>query len=149
MQAHDLLRLLHQHEAEIVKMIQSGAGWEIALQAALWNWVIELGGFSAGRELPYGAAAGDRRRLDLGIGDGGGGRAAVELKVESAAEAGKGLAAAMNADLAKIRDYAAAPNKWVVVIAYTSKSAQALIDSGKLTNFIQGTNVFFGLSKPR
>lgn len=121
----DIVNMLIIDRSHIAQAISTGAAWEIWQQVELVV-LLRLRGDSAAREVPYPAPFA-AQSLDVLAGDANGSYA-IELKVESATNAGAALLPAAQQDMVKIQNYQA-PNlqaRWVVAIAYSGVARNAL-----------------------
>lgn len=122
---NDVINMLIIERSRIAQAVSTGAAWEIWQQVELVV-LLRLRGCNAGREVPYPPPY-NAQSLDVLAGDAGGSYA-IELKVESATNAGTALLPAAQQDMAKIQNYHA-PNlsaRWVVAIAYSDVARKAL-----------------------
>jgi hypothetical protein len=121
---HDLVNLIYGDGPRIVDAISTGAGWEIWMQVEL-ALILRAAGLQAAREVPY--STGSSYLLDV-IARDGAGTYAMELKVESATNAGAAIVAGINRDRAKLLSYPPqVPGaRWAVGIAYSAAATQAL-----------------------
>ena len=120
-----LQNLIFADSARIIQAITTGAAWEIWMQVEL-VLILRAGGLQAAREVPY-PPPNANLSLDL-ISQDNAGRYAIELKVESANNAGAGIMNGINTDRAKIALYPQ-PNpgaRWVVGIGYSVAAVQAM-----------------------
>ncbi len=125
MNNNDLANAIIVDRLRIVRAITTGAAWEIWMQVELAILLIERG-LSVAREVPY-PAPNASLSLDL-LAEDSAGRYAIELKVESATNAGTRLLTAAVADMTKIQKYPA-PHpgaRWVIAIGYSSAARKAL-----------------------
>lgn len=107
----------------IATAIASGAGWEIWMQVELYLLLV-ANGLSAARELPY-PPPHATRRLDIRCTDTAGSYA-IELKAESATNAGAAIMAGVASDAAKIGSYAGVTSRWVVAVGYSAVALHAM-----------------------
>ncbi|PYS51618.1 MAG: hypothetical protein DMF68_03780 [Acidobacteria bacterium] len=123
--ADALLELILSNHEDISQAIQTGAAWEIWKQVQL-SIKLRQRGLAVVREASYG----DGTSLDLLVRDANATTVAIELKVESATNAGRKLATDVRNDLSKINNYGAVAvnEKWVVGIGYSSAARSALSD---------------------
>lgn len=120
-----LQNLIFGDSARIVDAITTGAAWEIWMQVEL-VLILRQSGRQAARELPYPPPY-QNLRLDCGAQDNQG-MYAIEMKVESANNAGAAIVNALNADRLKLANYTQ-PNpgaRWVVGIGYSQAAVNAL-----------------------
>ncbi len=115
-----LLYLL-MHESEIIaNAISIGAQWEVWMQVE-FAIIVRKTGLGVARELPY-PPPNQSQKVDCAIRDGEK-IIAIELKVESATNAGQAaglpIETAIENDIAKIRHFTTASDKWVIGIAYS------------------------------
>lgn len=111
--------------ARIVEAITTGAAWEIWMQVEL-VLILRQANIQAAREVSY-PPPHQNLRLDC-IAQDNQGRYAIEMKVESANNAGAQIVNALNADRLKIANYPQ-PNpgaRWVVGIGYSVAAVNAL-----------------------
>ena len=123
----DLQNLILGDAQRIAEAIATGAGWEIWMQVEL-TLRLRAAGVQAAREVPYPPPYGNLT-LDI-IAQDTFGLYAIELKVESATNAGAAIIRGINEDRAKISHYPP-PNpgaRWVVGIAYSFAALQALYE---------------------
>jgi hypothetical protein len=109
----------------IVAAITTGAGWEIWMQVEL-TILLRANNIQAAREVPYPPPNGNLT-LDV-IAQDNAGIYAIELKVESATNAGAAIINAINQDRQKITLYPQ-PNpgaRWVVGIGYSNAALVAM-----------------------
>jgi hypothetical protein len=123
---HDLINLIYGDGPRIVEAISTGAGWEIWMQVEL-GLILRAAGKQVAREVPYPPPTANYI-LDLLAGDPAG-TYAIELKVESATNAGAAIVPSINRDRTKLLNYPPqVPGaRWVVGIAYSFAATQALI----------------------
>lgn len=127
MHDNELANAIIIDSVRITKAITTGAAWEIWMQVELAVLLVERG-LQVAREVPY-PPPNATLELDL-LAQDGAGRYAIELKVESATNAGKLLLTAARADMTKIQEYSA-PHpgaRWVVAIGYSAVARKALSD---------------------
>jgi hypothetical protein len=118
---------LLRDEQRIVNAIGVGAGWEVWMQVEL-AVVLRERGLQVAREVPYDPPALPRRILDALASDAAG-RYAIELKVESATNAGAAVMQGVLADRVKLGYYTpAVGNRWATGIAY-SDTAKHLFEA--------------------
>ena len=118
----DLQKAVLADGSRFESAIVAGAGWEIWAQIELFILGKNLGSQVA-REVPYPAG---NLSLDLLLRDKADNSVhAVELKVESATNAGSAIVAALKSDIAKLAAYAlpagqGSVTKWAIAIAYSA-----------------------------
>jgi len=141
MNNQDLSNMILADQAQIIQAISTGAAWEIWMQVQLIN-LLQQAGAQAAREVPY-PPPHDNLRLDVFAQDDQG-RYAIELKVESADNAGAAVLASARQDIAKIANYPASnPGaRWVVAIGYSAAALHALggFANNPANNAILNTN---------
>jgi len=110
----------------IVEAIQTGAAWEVWMQVEL-VLILRAAGLQAAREVPYPPPNG-QLLLDVIAQDNAGGYA-IELKVESAHNAGPFVMIGVNADRQKLMLYPQpAPGaRWAVGICYSNVAVQSMV----------------------
>ena len=120
-----LRNLITNDSARIVQAISTGAGWEVWMQVEL-VLILRANGVQAAREVPYPPPS--AFSLDV-IAQDAAGTYAIELKVESANNAGALMINGINADRVKIAQYPAQnPGaRWVVGLCYSNAAVQALV----------------------
>lgn len=122
---NDMSNLILADDARIVEAIATGAAWEIWMQVELCI-LIRQSGRQAAREVPY-PPPNQAQRLDT-LAQDGQGQYAIELKVESAHNAGANIMNGVHQDIVKIANYPA-PNpgeRWVIGIGYSAHARNAL-----------------------
>ena len=108
----------------IVLAITTGAAWEIWMQVEL-AILMRQNNIQAARETPY-PPPNQASLLDL-LAQDDTGIYAIEMKVESANNAGTALMTAINSDRAKLANYLPNPGtRWVVGIGYSSAALNAM-----------------------
>lgn len=120
-----LQNLIFGDAARIVQAITTGAAWEIWMQVEL-VLILRAGGLQAAREVPY-PPPNANLSLDV-ISQDQAGVYAIELKVESANNAGAAIINGINTDRAKIALYPQ-PHpgfRWVVGIGYSVPAVRAM-----------------------
>jgi hypothetical protein len=120
-----LQALIFGDAVRIVEAISTGAAWEIWMQVEL-VLILRAANVQAAREVPY-PPPNQQLTLDV-IAQDAVGRYAIELKVESATNAGGAIIGSINADRAKLLYYPQ-PNpgaRWVVGIGYSAAAVQAM-----------------------
>src|SRR5262245_16533935 len=128
----EFLELILADTSRIVSAISVGAAWEVWMQVEL-AILLRNDGKQVAREVPYPRPF-DSLMLDLLAQDSGGDRYAIELKCESATNAGtaagRPLMTALQQDAAKIRNYdvESLAAKWAVGIAYSSFAKSRFTD---------------------
>lgn len=122
----NLSTLILNDSPRIVEAISSGAAWELWMQVEMLILFRQIGGTSASREIPY-PAPNNRLTLDFGVQDAQG-YYAIELKVESATNAGRALVQNVLTDVAKLRNYAGPVplTRWAVAIGYSAEARNAM-----------------------
>lgn len=129
----ELLELILSDTTRITTAISTGAQWEIWMQVEL-SILLKNAGMQVAREVPYPRPY-DSMVLDILTQDKQGARYAIELKAESATNAGfaagQAIMTALQADAAKIKNYevASLSARWAVGIAYSATSR------GKFTDY--------------
>jgi hypothetical protein len=120
-----LQNLIFADAPRIVEAISTGAGWEVWMQVEL-ALILRGGGLQAAREVHY-PPPNAQLILDV-IAQDNAGRYAIELKVESATNAGAGIINGINADRAKLAYYPPQnPGaRWVVGIGYSAAAVRAM-----------------------
>lgn len=123
--ANDLINTLLIDRGRISQAITTGAAWEIWAQVELVV-LLRNQGIQAAREVAY-PPPNQNLSLDVYAQDAAG-RYAIELKVESAHNAGPAVLAAAQQDMQKIQAYPQpVPGaRWVTVIAYSDTARHAL-----------------------
>lgn len=142
----DMINLILGDSARVTTAISTGAAWEIWMQVELII-LLRQASIGAAREVPYPSPY-DRLSLDTLAQDSKGGRYAIELKVESANNAGTFLYS-VSKDVAKLQFYQA-PNltaRWVVAMAYSSPAKTSLQNYANVqkNNALYGTNGAIGV----
>ena len=125
MNANDLSTLVLAKHVDIAEAVATGAAWELWMQVEMVK-ILKAAGKSVAREVSY-PAPHDNWSLDFLAGDSQG-RYAIELKVESATNAGTRLLTSVQSDITKLAYYPA-PNpgaRWVLAIGYSNAARQAL-----------------------
>lgn len=125
MNNQNLAYMILNDSARITQAITTGAAWEIWMQVEL-ILLFRQAGIQAAREVPY-PPPNVNWRLDA-LAQDNDGRYAIELKVESANNAGAAVLASTQQDMNKIVHYPA-PNpgsRWVVAIGYSANARHAL-----------------------
>ena len=114
--------------SRLVQAIETGAAWELWLQVELQILFRQTKGVSVGREIPFPAPYASQS-LDFLLGVGAA-SFAIELKVESATNAGNALMTSLATDIAKIvnfkLDLGVALSRWVIAIGYSSVARASL-----------------------
>lgn len=125
MNAVGLNTLIMNDAARIVTAITTGAAWEIWMQVEL-AILFRGANMQAAREVPYPPPNGTWR-LDC-LAQDAFGSYAIEMKVESATNAGAAIITAVNQDRVKIANYPAqVPGaRWVVGIGYSMAAINAM-----------------------
>ncbi len=120
-----LQNLIFGDSPRVVEAISTGAGWEVWMQVEL-VLILRAAGLQAAREVHY-PPPNAQLILDV-IAQDSAGQYAIELKVESATNAGAGIINGINADRTKLALYPP-PNpgaRWVVGIGYSATAVQAM-----------------------
>jgi hypothetical protein len=120
-----LQALIFNDAPRIVEAISTGAGWEVWMQVEL-VLILRAGGLQAAREVHY-PPPNAQLILDV-IAQDNAGVYAIELKVESATNAGRAIINGINADCQKLALYPA-PHpgaRCVVGIGYSAVAVQAM-----------------------
>ena len=126
MEKSDLQTIVFNDANRIVHAIQSGAGWEIWLQVELAILFKEIPNFSVAREVPYEPPY-QSMKLDLLLRDATMKCYAIELKVESATNAGSAILGALAQDRAKLSYYPPGPaTRWILALVYSSEAINKL-----------------------
>jgi hypothetical protein len=122
----DLSNWLLADHGRIVEAISTGAAWEIWMQVEMLI-ILRQHNIAGAREVPFPPPY-QAQHLDVSAQDAIGGRYAIELKVESATNAGAALLVSAQSDMLKIANYNAPclVARWVVAIGYSSTARQAL-----------------------
>jgi hypothetical protein len=135
-----LQNLIFTDSPRIVQAITTGAAWEVWMQVEL-VLILRAGGLQAAREVPY-PAPNNNLLLDV-ISQDNAGIYAIELKCESAHNAGPAVMIGINADRQKLQlYYNPAPNpgaRWTVGMGYSQAAVQAM---NQFAN-VQGNNAIF------
>ena len=120
-----LQNLIFGDAVRIVDAIGTGSAWEVWMQVELVI-ILHAANIQAAREVPY-PAPNQQLRLDV-IAQDVAGRYAIELKVESATNAGAAIINSINLDRQKIAlDPQPIPGaRWVVGIGYSQVAVQAM-----------------------
>jgi hypothetical protein len=120
----NLLNHIINDAADIAVAITTGAAWEIWMQVELVI-LLRQAGLQVAREVPY-PAPNQNWRLDALVQDNLG-RYAIELKVESANNAGAAVLPSIQHDINKIGNYTDPHRfRWVLGIAYSQVARNAL-----------------------
>jgi hypothetical protein len=120
-----LQNIIFSDNQRIVIAITTGAGWEIWMQVEL-AILLRVNNIQAAREVPY-PPPNDNLKLDI-LAQDNAGIYAIEMKVESATNAGAAIINAINQDRLKIANYPP-PNpgaRWVVGIGYSNAALNAM-----------------------
>jgi hypothetical protein len=136
-----LQNIIFGDNARIAEAITTGAAWEIWMQVELVI-LLRASNIQAAREVPYPPPNGNLS-LDV-LAQDNAGLYAIEMKVESANNAGANIINAINQDRNKIALYPQ-PNpgaRWVVGIGYSANAA--LIAMQQFANN-PGNNAIFGV----
>lgn len=120
-----LQNLVFGDSGRIVEAISTGAAWEVWMQVEL-ILILRAAGLQAAREVPYPPPNG-AWRLDCICQDNAG-TYAIELKVESANNAGAQIVVGIAQDRVKLANYPAQnPGaRWVLGIGYSVAAANAM-----------------------
>lgn len=121
----DLGNIIFNDSGRIIQAITTGAAWEVWMQVEM-VLILRAAGKQAAREVPYPPPHANLS-LDV-ISQDNAGQYAIELKVESATNAGAGIINGINTDRAKIALYPQ-PNpgaRWVVGIGYSVAAVRAM-----------------------
>ena len=139
MNSNNLAKLIIDQEPYIKQAIATGGAWEIWMQVALTLHLINKGGFQASREVPY--LNNRSLKLDILLHDKLGNKCAIELKVESATNAGEKVISNIKKDVTKIAKYTqkGLVERWVVGITYSAKAAS---DCARYAQANQRTTTF-------
>ena len=115
-----LVVLILGDEARIIEAVSAGSGWEVWMQVE-FVLLCRANGWSVAREVPYGG--GSKFILDFLLSQLQR-RYAVELKVESARNAGKAVLQGFTADVQKLSSYQADElvGRYAVGIAYSDEA---------------------------
>jgi len=147
MQNNIFFDLVRADQERIKDAISTGAQWEVWMQSEMG--VLFVGqGMQAARELRY-PRPHDNLSLDLLVRQKNGNAVAIELKAESATNAGQAggrpIKAALEADWAKIGQYdcQGLMARWVATIAYSAE-AKRKIDALKAAHPAEITTADFG-----
>jgi Holliday junction resolvase len=120
----DLMKVILNDRKTIAEVIATGAAWEIWMQVELM-FLLRKAGMSVARELPYPKPY-EALHIDLLAKDQAG-YYAIELKVESANNAGRALLVNAKQDIVKISDYAIESGiRAVVAIGYSGNARESL-----------------------
>lgn len=123
MDQQQLANYIISDEARIQEAITTGAAWEIWMQVEL-GLVLRSRNMQVAREVPYPAPVAGWH-ADLGVRDTQGDYV-VELKVESATNAGHGLLRAYTTDLVKIGYFGGVNIRFAVAVAYSAEAKNDL-----------------------
>ncbi|WP_437588274.1 hypothetical protein [Sorangium sp. So ce1000] len=119
-----LQNLIIGDAARIVAAIATGAGWEVWMQVEL-TMQLRANQVQAAREVPY-PPPNQAQVLDI-LAQDALGIYAIELKVESANNAGAAIMGGIDADLMKIAGYIPNPGtRWVVGLGYSNAALNAM-----------------------
>jgi hypothetical protein len=147
MQNNIFFDLVRGDQKRIVDAITTGAQWEVWMQTEMGVLFVSQG-MQAARELPYPPPHANLS-LDLLVSQKTGESVAIELKAESATNAGQAggrpIKAALEADWEKIGHYdcQGLKNRWVCTVAYSS-TAKMKIDELKRAHPAQVQTQDFG-----
>lgn len=121
----DIVNMLLIDRGRITQAITTGAAWEIWAQVEMVV-LLRQQNIQAVREVAY-PPPNQTQSLDI-LAQDSAGRYAIELKVESATNAGAALLTAAKQDMQKIQNYVlGGPGaRWVVAIGYSGAARQAL-----------------------
>ncbi|MBD2629256.1 hypothetical protein [Trichormus variabilis] len=137
----DLSRYILAETGRITQAITTGAAWEIWMQVEL---IILLRNqrIQAAREVPY--PMNPNLSLDA-LAQDNHGKYAIELKVESATNAGVQLLQSAQQDVNKIRNYPAPHpgTRWVVAIGYSADARNAL----QIFANVVGNNAIYNMAQ--
>lgn len=128
----DLLELILGDTARITTAITTGAQWEVWMQVEL-AILLKNASMQVAREVPYPRPY-DSMILDVLAQDSLGARSAIELKAESATNAGfaggQPIMTALQADAAKVKNYAveSLAARWAVCVAYSASAKGKFAD---------------------
>jgi len=125
MNNHGLSNVILQDSWRISEAIATGAAWEIWMQVEL-VLLLRQAGIQAAREVAY-PVPNQNLSLDV-IAQDKQGRYAIELKVESANNAGAAVLSAARQDMVKVANYPVQnPGvRWVVAVGYSPAARNAL-----------------------
>jgi len=126
MNNQDLSNWILSQEPRITQAISTGAAWEIWMQVELNLLLRQVGGLQVVRETPYPDPFG-AMKLDIGVQDNSG-KYAIELKIESANNAGAAVLISIQQDILKLSNFTILnPGaRWVIGIAYSVPGKTAL-----------------------
>lgn len=151
MKPQDFVNLILADEPQIAAAISTGAAFEIWFQVEL-SILFRKANLQAARELPY-PAPNAKWSLDTAIQDSDG-LHAIELKVESATNAGKAVVTAMQLDAVKIANYTQdnvkGLTRWVVALGYSDEAKKAMqqlaaSDAKKMSAYFDGPKKNIGV----
>ncbi|UZJ58040.1 hypothetical protein OKW98_15600 [Pseudomonas sp. KU26590] len=130
MTPNDLISQIINDSQRLTLAIQTGAQWELWMQVEMYIMLFGMPGVTVAREVPYGAT---RMTLDFLATDQHG-RYAIELKVESATNAGASVMTQAMSDVQKIAQYVAPDalhlSRYVIAIGYSAPARTALRAAG-------------------
>ncbi len=122
-----LLNMILDDQVRIVEAISTGAAWEVWMQIELIS-LLRRAGIQTAREVPYPEPC-QSLRLDVLARDPQG-LYAIELKVESATNAGAAVLIDARQDIVKIMNYSTPGSdscvRWVVAIGYSLPARNVL-----------------------
>lgn len=128
MKSSQLSQLILNDHARIESAIATGAAWEIWFQVEFLILLLRQPHMSAAREAPY-PPPNEKLRLDV-LARQGVDEYAIELKVESATNAGKKLLEEIEKDILKLKKYTnqTVEARWVVGLGYSDEGKRALVE---------------------
>jgi len=123
MNEKDLVNLVLGDHERIATAVSAGAAWEIWMQVELLM-LLQAQRVQCAREVPYPSSA---QKADI-LASHNGVNYVIELKVESATNAGPGIAVAVSADIQKLKRgrWPTGYALWVCAIAYSVTGREAL-----------------------
>lgn len=126
MTPQDIINIVLGNEPRIVDAISAGAGWEVWLQV---EFVIECRArnWQVARELSYPGPS--NYILDFLVAEPGGARFPIELKVESATNAGAAVITGFQNDVQKLLTYPSDPQTatgYALGVAYSGAAKNAM-----------------------
>lgn len=126
MTATDVMNMIILDGENISAAISTGASWEIWMQVEL-VFLFNRQGCQTAREVTYPHPY-NSLRLDLLVKDRTGTQAGIELKVESATNAGAAVLVNALEDVVKIRAYSSpgTTDRWVISIGYSDAAKAAM-----------------------
>jgi hypothetical protein len=144
-----LTNIILADEPHIIQAISCGAAWEIWFQVEMVI-LLRNAQLQAARELPYPAPS--NASLDLSAQDAAGVHA-IEMKVESATNAGAAIVTAINIDVQKIQGYHLGNNqapfaRWVLGVGYSVAAKNAMAQRAALSahNLYTASNTQNGIA---